>query len=155
MSKIFRLPITLLYCFLLLSIVLIGFSSCSKNIKKTNATSIPLDNTSSTDREYIKEGFITKDLYRIIIVEPKDEIDYPKTSIEKTAKRRAFVSLQKYLSANNILPDKNINANLLNLIGEYGTIKEAPGKSKTRKVHLFEIKKSNLKQSLDNLSTTR
>ncbi len=148
-----KIPKTVIYA-LLISICFI-YGSCSENIKKNNDVPKIIENNNTLTKEYLREGFISKDIFRIVIVEPKREKNDGRNYIIKTAKRRAFVSLQKYITANNAKIDNNINASLLNLVEECGTLKSADINHKTRRVHLFEIKKSSLKQSIDNLARSR
>jgi hypothetical protein len=106
-------------------------------------------------REYEKEGFITKNLFRVVIVEPKGGRESDINEIKKTAERRALSSMEKYLVENRIMVNRNAKAVLLNLIGDHGKLKEAPLESATRTVYLFEIEKPDLKQQIDNLPRAR
>ena len=102
-------------------------------------------------REYFKEGFISREVYRVVIVEPRDETGFSKSEIEKKAKKRTLISLQKYLMTKEGTINQNVNAALLNLIEESGTLQDSPEKQETRDVYLFEIKKDNLKRYVDDL----
>ena len=131
------------------------FNSCTKKVvvqKDEGVNQIkPMDNY----REYEKEGFITNDLFRVVIVEPKGGKESDRKEIQKTAERRALSSMEKYLVENGIMDDRNAKAVLLNLIGDNGKLKEAPLESATRTVYLFDVEKPDLKQQLDNLPKAR
>ncbi len=105
--------------------------------------------------EYEKEGFITKDLFRVVIVEPRGGKEPDSKEIRKTAERRALSSMEHYLVENGIMDDRNAKAVILNLIGDHGKLKEAPLESGTRTVYLFDIEKPDLKQQIDNLPKAR
>ena len=144
----------LLYFILLILICNIN-AACSKNIKRSEDINANMSQKDG-DSIYLKEGFVSKDLYRIVIVEPKEITDsYNREKTEKTAKRRALISLQKYIMSNNQVINKNINAILLNLIEEHGILRTLPTNHRTRNIHLFEIRKSALKQSLEDLAENR
>lgn len=103
-------------------------------------------------RDYVKEGFISRDTFRIVIIQPRESDDGAE-SIEKSARQRAFVSLQKYLSSRNMTINKNTRAKLINLTEACGSLRLFEEKCDTRKkVYLFEIKKANLKQYVDTIA---
>ena len=132
-----------------------SFNSCTKDVvvqKDEIVNQIkPMDNY----REYEKEGFITKDLFRVVIIEPKGGKEADRKEIRKTAERRALSSMEKYLVENGIMADRNAKAVLLNLISDNGRLKEALLESATRTVYLFDVEKPDLKQQLDNLPKAR
>lgn len=144
---------TALVYFLSLSFFL--FVSCTKNIVVQKDEGINQIKQIDKYREYEKEGFITKDLFRVVIVEPKGGQESDKMEIKKTAERRALSSMEKYLVENRIMADRNAKAVLLNLIGDHGKLKESPLKSETRTVYFFDVEKPDLKQQLDNLPRAR
>lgn len=133
----------------------ISFNSCRKEVVVQKDVGVTQIKQLEKYREYEKEGFITKDIFRIVIVEPKGGKESDKKEIEKTAESRALSSMEKYLVENGIMADRNANAVLLNLIGDHGTLKESPLESATRTVYLFDVEKPDLKQQLDNLPKAR
>lgn len=128
----------------LLSFVLTALISCSKDIvKKEDADGLNL--------EFCQEGLISKDTYRVIIVDPKDGT---KIDVTALAKRRALVSMQKYLKSDDARIVKESTAVLLDMIDRYGILrKEASGKR--RDVYYFEINKNNLDKFLNDLANRR
>jgi hypothetical protein len=106
-------------------------------------------------RDYVKEGFVSNNIFRIVIIQPREGDDGAE-SIERSARQRAFVSLQKYLSSRNMTINQNTRAKLLNLTEECGLLKLFEEKCDTRKkVYLFEIKRTNLKQYVDTIAENR
>ncbi|HOS40114.1 MAG TPA: hypothetical protein PLG31_10295 [Spirochaetota bacterium] len=137
----------------------LALSHCST--KSTSAVTKPTHggNASLSDRdilpaEYQREGFISKDLYRIVIVSPADECP-DMGYVEKNARQRAFMSLQKHLESRNKIVDQNTRARLLNLINEKGTVKNLECRDEKRKAFVFEIEMKNLGQYLDGLAGRR
>ena len=109
-------PVKDIRCFLKNYIILFIFvlailPFCSKDtVREYNVSK-------GIDMEFREEGLISKDIYRVIIVEPKDKnISSNKINIENLAKRRALLSLQKYLRSNNVMINRNVEVALLNLI---------------------------------------
>lgn len=138
--------------FYLSAIVFMSCSSDSKNVKEIP----PAD--SVTEEEFADEGFISADSYRIIIVEPKEYVDSDNEDyIRRAATRRAMLSIQKYLRSRNrnIDIDRNVNANILNLINDYGELKMCVKQQERRNVHSFEIKKPGLRKYLDSMAQER
>ncbi|MBN2040608.1 MAG: hypothetical protein JW864_11220 [Spirochaetes bacterium] len=99
--------------------------------------------------EFRDEGFITDNLFRIIIVKPKDS-SYDTAISEKYAKKRALISLRKHVQSRKGKIDRNMNAALLNLIERNGELRKEKS-NKDRDIYLFEIKKNNLKDYLNRI----
>ena len=68
----------------------------------------------------------------------------------KHAKKRALISLRKYIQNRKEITDRNTHAILMNLIDQHGQLRKENSR-KDREVYIFEIKKYNLKEYLDNL----
>ena len=118
--------------------------SCSKDIVKK-------EDADGLNPEYCQEGLISKDTYRVIIVDPKDGT---KTDVTALAKRRALISMQKYIKSDDARIVKESTAILLDMIDRYGILrKEASGKR--RDVYFFEINKNNLDKFLNDLANRR
>lgn len=131
------------FIFLLL-LALTALVSCSKDIVKK-------EDADGLDLEYCQEGLISKNTYRVIIVDPKDG---SKIDVAALAKRRALISLQKYLKSDDARIVKESTAVLLNMIDRYGILrKEASGKR--RDVYFFEINKNDLDKFLNDLANRR
>ena len=130
--------------------------SCTKEKVKPNTNNgdeIPLSEL-DIEKKFLAEGFITGDLYRVVIVSPKEaatETDALKTK----ATNRARVSLERSLSAENIECDRNVKTAILNLIERSGElIKKDVGSSKYS-VYYFDITRKNIKGYFKNVSTQR
>ncbi len=143
-----------------LSLVLISllYISCTREVKK-EAPEIEKGMDKGVKEEivkdYIKEGFISTDTFRIIIIQPR-ECDDERERIEKSAQQRAFISLQKYLSSIDKTINNNTRVKLLNLTKQNGSLKILEEKCDRRKiVYTFEIKKVNLKHYIDTISERR
>ena len=123
----------------------ISIISCKKKQVKDEKTTNNNETGKEKElpKEYRKEGFISKSLFRIIIVEPRESCPGIE-EIEKTAKRRAFMSLQKYLASRNKTINQNTRAKLLNLINQNGKISKPDYDGGSRELFIFEIKKDNL-----------
>lgn len=147
--------IIIIYSLLFLLILPI-FASCSRCVQRSESVtgSMPSkgDVCNSISMDYIKEGFVSDGVYRIVIVEPKGVINC--SSIEKVARRRMLVSLQKYVLSKNGVIDKNVNASFLNLIEEHGRMGSII-RQETRDVRIFEVRRSNLRQFVENLIERR
>jgi hypothetical protein len=130
------------------------YISCTREVKK-EAPEIDKGVKNEIVKDYIKEGFISTDTFRIVIIQPR-ECDDERERIEKSAQQRAFVSLQKYLSSINQTVNNNTRAKLLNLTKQNGSLKILEEKCDQRKiVYIFEIKKANLKHYIDTISERR
>jgi hypothetical protein len=111
------------------------------------------ENNAST-LEYEKEGFISNDTFRIVIVNPEG-VPIDSAEIEKIARQRALMSLQKHLSSSERIIDQNTRAKLLNLIEQNGKLTRHEEGSKTRDVYFFDIKKDDLNGYLNSCAPRR
>src|SRR5512138_1178439 len=116
--KLFIIPVS---CICLL------FSMCGTN-QPQNGTKQPdvkkpADNTTDKPdfRHYEKEGFITKDIFRVIVVQPFDS-STSDSDIEKQARNKAISSLKKHIVSVGLMPEANADAELINLINDSGKI---------------------------------
>ncbi len=145
-----RYGIALLPTIFVMGIFLLVFS-CTKQTKD-DSTAKPVggNGEAGLSEEYKKEGFLTPDLYRIVIVTPKEE-KADMVTMEEKARTRALMSLRGYLTSRSKSLTPNMNAQMLLLIKENGSFAKAGDKHPTRNVYLFEIKKKGLKTYMDNL----
>ena len=117
---------------------------------------LPAEHSAGEDAgEYDREGFITPDLYRVVIVKPRDSANISLKYVKRSAKSRALISLQKYIVSNNGTISQNTRAVLLNLINDHGKLNEEISRYKSRNVYHFDIKKPALKSTMDNLALAR
>ena len=131
--------------------------SCSKEIQKK---STPLDDPGMEKQEtmvleYQKEGFITPDRYRVIIVVPAEEKCDNLKEMRKKARQRAILSLRKYLMSQNIPVTRNAQAFILNVVKNHGKLKTHDSSSSSRHCFFFDITQNNLKHKLDNIEQQR
>ena len=107
--------------------------------------------------EYKREGFISSGIFRVVIVEPKEAgSDDSLSRIGSTARKRAYLSLKKYLISGDRIITPNVDASLLNLVEREGKLTLADeDKALTRNVYLYEIKKTDLKGYIDGLAPKR
>ena len=131
--------------------------SCLKGVKKEGDDSHQnrLEKEYASPRDYQSEGFISRDLFRIIIIEPKGDQDPDSNAIENRAKRRALSSLRHYLTSKNRIIGRNVNAKLLNMINQYGTLRQETRETKGSNIYFFEVEKTDIKQFVDDLSVRR
>ncbi|OHD70128.1 MAG: hypothetical protein A2W19_04895 [Spirochaetes bacterium RBG_16_49_21] len=106
-------------------------------------------------KKYLAEGFISDEIFRIVIVSPKDKGDPDMENIKNRAKRRMCASLEGNLSAygNNI--GKNAKTEIDNLIEKNGRLAKKDVDSQRYNVYYFDIVKKDLKSYLKNISCER
>ena len=139
--------------FLLASAVI----SCTKPIARDDTKKLPDDGSVSVegndiDKRYLTEGFITDDLFRVVIISPKDSGSSDLDGLKNKAKKRARVSIERNLIAENITCDRNTRAEILNLVENNGQLSRKDIDHKRYDVYYFDIKKRNMKNVLRNAS---
>ncbi len=135
--------------------IVIFLLSCSTTEKPKKKVVNEKEDDKEDISEYDKEGFISPDLYRVVIVKPKGSGNSSIAYVKRSAKRRALVSLQKYIVSNNGIISQNTKAELLNLIDEYGELNEEDTAYESRNVYHFDIRKPDLKRAIDDLALAR
>ena len=131
--------------------------SCSKETRKasvTDAAEIPLSEV-DIEKKYLSEGFISPDLYRIVIVMTKDQSSTVPDAVLYKAKKRAQVSLERTMNASGTQADRNIRAEILSLIDQNGSLSRKEIEHRRYNVFYFDIIKQNLKNHLKNISASR
>ena len=127
---------------------------CAKEVKTPTQPDICPPTIGTEPRvEFEKEGFISADLYRIVIVEPEGGAEISAT--EKTARMRALSSLQKYLQSNDMVVDQNVTARLLALIDESGRLRTSTASDGGRCVYYFDIERPRLADYVLSISRKR
>jgi hypothetical protein len=132
--------------------------SCTKENKKNNtpdADEIPLSSVDDLEKKYLSEGFISPDLYRVVIVMTKDGAPAGTGVILNKAKKRAQVSLERSLASSDVQCDRNTRAEILSLIEESGSLSRKDIEHRRYTVYYFDIIKKNLKNYLKNRSTRK
>jgi hypothetical protein len=103
------------------------------------------------DKKFLQEGFITDELYRVVIISAKDGGNPNMQEIQSKARIRARVSLERILMADSRNYNKNSTAGILNLIENNGALYKKDIGHKNYEVYYFEITKKDLKNSLRNI----
>lgn len=140
---------------LLLSILI--FSTCSKEIIKKTESKNPRkdDKKERLEKEYMKEGFINTNTFRVIIVSTESERIEDLKSIEKRIKKRALTSLKKYIISKGKSFAPQVNSALLNLINDHGKLSQNNKGCLDDYVFIYDIRKKNIKFSIETLSKNR
>lgn len=106
--------------------------------------------------EFSREGFISRDLFRVVIVKPSEAEGNHILQVEKLGKKRAYMTLKNYLLSNERIVTPNVNAQLLNLVNNFGKIKcYEKDTCLTRKVFFYEIEKENIQGYIDRIAQHR
>lgn len=126
-------------------LILIGLFSCKTDTVIT-------DNHDSTDieRHYMDEGFIDSGNFRVIIVQSYNTA-ISSNEIEKQAKTKARSLLKKYLLSKSKNIDPNADAEILNILNEYGKMTPIDDKEHQRTLFTFTISKQSLQTTIDSL----
>ena len=128
-------------------------TSCSRNIATEPDKNISKKkSTYDFDPIYQKEGFIEKNIFRVVIVTIKSQKDTDMDSIKDTAKKRSLSTLQKYLQENNKIINQNTTAQLLNLIEFNGSLKQKENISENHNIYYFDIEKQDVKRYVESVS---
>ena len=130
--------------------------SCTKEVTRDNGTSeldLPLSDL-DIEKKFLEEGFITDDLYRIVMVTTKDA-SYDMDALKTRAENRARVSLERCLAAENIPGDRNIKAAILNLIDRSGQLIKKDIEHKRYNVFYFDITRKNMVNYFKNIASQR
>ncbi len=144
-----------LYCLTACTIFLLLPACAKKDMTKerTNEESSSQNGGNSTiKREYLKEGFIGDNLFRVIIISTEEECRSGIEDVKDKSKKRAFVTLQKYIISNNVNMKMNTRAELLNLINEYGHFIKPQEECRENNIYYFEIRRDYIKDVIYNIS---
>jgi hypothetical protein len=150
---------SLLSCFFLIIGVIALFPlSCSKGTTKNDGpkidTEISLDSV-DIEKKYLAEGFITSDLYRVVIITPKEAGRDDTEAITNKARKRAQVSIEQNLAGSDIPYDRNTRAEIINLINQNGQLSKKDIEHRRYNVYYYEITKKNMKNYLKNVASQR
>jgi hypothetical protein len=102
-------------------------------------------------KKYLSEGFISGDIFRIVIMAPKNDSTNNLSELEEKAKKRANSTLQNYLASENKTINQNVKAGILDLINNNGTFSQKEMEWDNNNIFYFEINKENLKKQVRNL----
>ncbi len=127
---------------------------CAREVKKPAQPDICAPVIGDRPRvAFESEGFISADLYRVVIVEPESVFDAANAT--KTARMRALSSLQKYLQSRGMVVDRNVTARLHALIDESGRLGESTANGGNRCVYYFDITRPRLEDYVLSISRRR
>lgn len=107
------------------------------------------------EKKFLTEGFITSDLYRVVVVTPKDAGSPDLDGLKNRAKRRARVSIERNLTEESITCDRNTRSEILNLVESNGQFSRKDVDHKRYDVYYFDITKRNMKNFLRNAGPHR
>ena len=141
------------------SIVLFSCSSTNKkdvtDVKKT----ITDENNSVTeigiDKEYLKEGFIDNNTFRVIILSSSTNCDFPKEEVLKKSRKRALATLSKFLISKNRIVNSNTKAKLKQLIHNNGTLLKIKKNCDKGITFAFNIESRHLKSQISDIAPKR
>jgi len=142
----------------ILSLSLLGLAGirCARQQSKDTLPTVDGTNSLSNidiDKKYLNEGFISDEIFRVVIISTKNIDTSEIENIKNKAKIRARLSLERILMTNNINYDRNTKAGIINLIEKNGLLFKKDMDHKRYDVYYFEITKKNLKSSLKNFSS--
>jgi hypothetical protein len=141
-------------CLWIICAVALMIASCAKETVKNNGNSgdeIPFSEL-DIEQKFLAEGFISDDLYRVVIVTPRESVNVDTASIKTRAVNRARVSLERSLVADNIPCDRNTKAAILLLIDRSGQLISKDIEHKRYVVYYFDITRKNMKNYFKNLA---
>ncbi len=136
----------------ILIILTISLLSCTKQIIDKHEPNTPVNERQEI---FLKEGFISNDVFRIVIIDVQDDKHETIESITNKARKRALATLQKYMVDNSMVYTKNTRAQLINLIRDRGRFSKQDISGNTNDVYYLEIKKNNIKGYIDSLASKR
>ncbi len=120
------------------------FLNCSEGtLKKNSQPDNETDNSEKLLKKYAREGFIDRNTFRMIHIEPQEN-DTGSDNVRKHTKKKSFVLLRKYLLSKGKKLSTNCRANLLNLIENNSELIRIKDQKNSRVIYVFEIKKSEL-----------
>jgi hypothetical protein len=138
----------------ILAIVILMQVSCKKDqVKDNNGGKDPVsENNNKIDKEYLNEGFISRNIFRSVIIATREECEEGTSGIEEKSRNRAFTSLQKYVQSTGNYSGANTKARLLNLINQNGRFIPLKRECTKNNVYYYDIEKKNIKGHLKRIS---
>ncbi|HOD15336.1 MAG TPA: hypothetical protein PK307_01870 [Spirochaetota bacterium] len=149
------ITIRLALCAVCITTVLSSLS-CSKEVTRNNGSGeidLPLTDI-DIEKRFLEEGFITDDLFRVVMVTTKDAFA-DMAALRTRASNRALVSLERSLSAENIQCDRNVKAAILSLIDRSGQLVKKEIDHKRYNVFYFDITRKNMVNYFRNIASQR
>lgn len=125
-----------------------GITACKKEQIKGGPAGSGSESQQSDLKQFEQEGFVSRDSFRVIIVQPADST-MAIEDINKQLQTKALLSLKRYITSAGKSLSQNTDASLLNLIHDSG--KTTPYKDSARTIYVLEISKANCKGYVDTL----
>jgi hypothetical protein len=143
---------------LILIIALLMSCTAKQNIIKTKTNNNSKNdikpenknNIEKIDKRYLIEGFLSKNIFRVVIVSTKDETENEFDEITKKAKNRASITLRKYIISKTSRFSNKCERKLNLLIERKGSMKKQDIEYKYD-VYYFEIKTKNIKNKIEKI----
>ncbi len=143
---------------LITAVIVLSPLACSKKTTKDNGpkpdTDVSLDSV-DIEKKYLSEGFITNDLYRVVIIAPREAGQSDMEYIRNKAKKRARVSMEQNLAGSNIPVDRNTRAEILNLVEQNGQLSKKDIEHRRYNVFYYDVTRKNMKNYLKNAASQR
>jgi hypothetical protein len=143
---------------LIIAVIAIAPITCTKGTVKDNGSKtdneISLDSV-DIEKKYLTEGFISSDLYRVVIVTPKEAGQNELDAIQNKARKRAQVSIEQNLAGDNIPWDRNTRAAIINLINQNGQLTKKDIDHRRYNVFYYDITRKNMKNYLKSVATQK
>jgi len=128
------------------------FTSCSKSVKKVPERQKPCPDE-KLSREYLREGFISANTFRVVIVATENECRNDTEGIAARAKKRAYVTLQKYIISKGRNFDKNTSAQILDLINTHGTFIRRTAGCRENNIFYYDIVKEDIQDFIYHINS--
>ncbi len=140
--------------FIFSAVILVMVSCKKKQVKEdgSGGNGPVTNNVEKIDKKYLTEGFLSRSLFRSVIIATREECEEGISRIEEKSRNRALVSLQKYIQSTGQYTGANSRARLLDLInrnGKFSPLKKECGRNN---IYYFDIEKENLKGHLKRIS---
>jgi glucose dehydrogenase len=134
---------------------LIFFSCKTKTVVDDKKDIKPNNKIVVLDKEFLKEGFINNEIFRVVIVTERNDCKTPENEIAEMAKKRSSAILKNYIISQNRIYDSNSNATIINLIEENGKIISKKSDCTENRVYYLDIKMPEIKKYILNSSKHR
>lgn len=140
---------------LLLLSALLFFSCKTKTVTDGKAVIQPDKKNDVMDREFLKEGFINNQTFRVVIVTEKNDCKTTENEISELAKKRSSAILKNYIISQNRIFDSNANACVINLIEEKGSLIKKKSDCSENRVYYLDVKMPEIKSYILNSTKQR
>lgn len=146
--------------FPIIGILILFMNSCSSEKEKITIT--PVQNnaeislsSNTLPEEYMREGFINRDTFRVVIVTPRRTTDEGIASIESQARIRAVSALKNYIQNQGWDFTDRTRGELFRLIISNGSVSHMERNSSRDSVYVYDIRKGNIQNEIDFIATRR